>query len=53
MKKETHQCEGITKTSQWNDYQCTRNATVCRAGEWYCRQHDPDAIRDKDMEKHH
>ena len=19
MKKETHQCEGITKTSQWND----------------------------------
>ena len=55
---EKHQCEGMTKQSQWNDYQCTRDATVCRKecneeGEWYCWQHDPHRIAEKDMEANH
>lgn len=53
IKTKTHRCEGITKLSRYSDYQCSRKATVCRDNEWYCWQHDPDYIRERELEKNH
>ena len=50
---EKHRCEGLLKISPWNDYQCTRIATVSREGEWYCWQHDPERILKQELEKNH
>ncbi len=45
-----HQCseDMVRSTGVWGRYhQCVRNGKIERNGKWYCKQHDPVAIKKK------
>lgn len=51
-----HECSAIVYGDRCHSYQCTRNGAVERKSQWYCRQHDPEAVlarRNARNNKHH
>ena len=46
------QCsERVYDKGGWHKYQCSRNAVVERDGKPFCKQHDPEYIKQRDSEK--
>lgn len=47
---EKHQCEKrVRSEGLWSrDHQCTRKATVQHGGKWYCNQHSPEAVAERE-----
>jgi len=44
----------VAPNTQWgafHQYQCTKKAVVERDGKWYCKIHDPEYIKQKDVER--
>ena len=58
-----HRCEKIITNPPHSDRQCERNATVCIDAnpltglygyeQWYCKQHDPEEIYERELTKNH
>jgi len=40
--------ETVSDREIWHVHQCLRNGVVQREGKWYCKQHDPVAIKKRD-----
>lgn len=36
----------------YRPFQCSRNATIERNGKWYCKQHDPEAIKERQLRRY-
>ena len=48
----SNQCSYKSCFGEWNVRNCLRKGKVQREGEWYCKQHDPVAVKAKqDAEK--
>lgn len=47
--KEKHQCcKMVWDDTRWpRQHQCSRAGSVERDGQWYCKQHDPVAVKEK------
>lgn len=43
--------EQVRDSRGWSSYQCSRNAIVERNGKPFCRQHDPEYIKQRDAER--
>ncbi len=44
MVKE--RCSGtVSEVGVWHSHQCSRKGVVLREGKWYCKQHDPVAVK--------
>ena len=50
MKKEQHQCEGKV-FEDYSSHRCRNNASYERDGKWYCKLHDPVAIKEKEAKR--
>lgn len=49
---DKHQCcARVTNETGWHDHQCIRNGKVERDGKWYCGQHDPIAVEQRDRKR--
>jgi len=48
-----NQCqEKVTPKERWgafHQYQCHRTATIQRDGKWYCKQHDPETVKAREV----
>lgn len=55
MAKHEHQCcARVYGAGQWgafHPHQCPRSGTIERAGKWYCKQHDPEAVKARSEER--
>jgi hypothetical protein len=47
MEKIFFKCEGHIATDRWNPHKCGQKASVEREGKWYCKRHDPVAMKAK------
>jgi len=43
--------EQVWSSGYWGHRPCTRNGVVERDGKWYCRQHDPEAVKRRSEER--
>jgi hypothetical protein len=50
MSEKQECCHGRYKNHSWNEYACSRTATVEKDGKWYCWQHNPEYEAKKNKE---
>lgn len=40
-----------TRQGAWSRFvRCSRNGVITRSGKWYCKQHDPEAVKKREEE---
>ena len=51
---EKHQCAGNTRPSGawYRPSRCPRNGTLEHDGKWWCKQHHPPSVKERDEVKH-
>lgn len=47
MEKIFFKCQGNVTSDLWNPHTCGQKASVERDGKWYCKRHDPVAMKAK------
>ena len=51
-KTDGPRCSKRVPSGGYHYRKCSRNGVVIRAGEWFCKQHDPVAIIAKEQERY-
>ena len=51
MAVNKRQCEARVCTDGWHYFQCSKKAVVVRGDKAYCKIHDPEYIKLKDLER--
>jgi hypothetical protein len=51
MEKIFFKCQGEVATDMWHPHKCGQRASIERDGKWYCKRHDPIAMKAKYDEK--
>lgn len=45
MRIKNHCCGQVRSSDGWHTYRCSREGVIEREGKFYCRQHDPVAVK--------
>lgn len=44
--KEVHKCSELI-FRDWHHHRCNSTGKILREGKWYCKRHDPVAVKEK------